>query len=168
MSSFNYPSVTSTITYSTPLLLLSYISTACLNKGWIFFKNLPPLMEVSTISVLYIWQNPNFLFPFANKSDSVHFSKTYHHKNLEPQSKMCWSHHKACKTAILKMLMVENCKSNEVASHYQCYETWPMVYTKTCTLSNTILHTLTPHMQSISISNVRYSKAADIKAKYFL
>jgi len=72
-------------------------------------------MEISTVSVLYIWQNHNFLFPFANKSDCVHFSKMYHHKILEPQSKVCCSHHKACKTAILQMLMVENYKSIGVA-----------------------------------------------------
>ena len=51
---FNYPSVTSIIKYSTPSLLLSYISKPCLNKGWIFLKNLPSLMEVSTVYVIYI------------------------------------------------------------------------------------------------------------------
>jgi len=167
MSSFNYPSVTSTITYSTPSLLLSYISKSCLNKGWIFFKNLPPLMEVSTVSVLHIWQNPNFLFPFANKSDYVHFSTMYH-KSLQPQSKMCWSHHKVCKTAILKCWWWKIIKAMGWLHTISVMKLGQWYIHTTCTLSNTILHALTPHMQSKPISNVRYSKAAHIEAKYFL
>lgn len=147
MSSFNYPSVISTIKYSTPSLLLSYISKPCLNKGWVFFKNLSPKMEVSTDSVLYIWKITIFFYFFLPIRVTMFISQRFIiTKVLNLRVKCAGPTTKFAKLQYWKYWWWKIRKASGWL-HTISFTKLHQWYTHTtCTLSHTIQQALTPHM----------------------